>query len=187
MAQSSNSSNTNNSQNEVGGIEKSLLATARGTVTFATTSVGATLAFPIMLFNAATTVVGAGLILPVGIGYPIGVLLSFIYIIVVSFRKIKREHPLRRMLLVSLFAIGSTYTSFFSIYETMTEGQLKYQSVEKTVKAHNQFVDDLRGQLDRKIGQIEKKNPKIREINNLQEEYEKTKNSAQRIFIKIQK
>ena len=153
---------------KIQGLRKNVVARVKGIVKFSSLSLGATLAFPFMFFNGLTTVIGAGLILPIQIGYPIGILLSLTYFLVVSLRQIRRAHPLRRLFLVYLFAIGSTYTSFFSIYEQMTEGQLQYQSVEKTVNAHNQFINNIRISLNQNISQIEKEHPEIVEINSLE-------------------
>ena len=84
---------------------------------------------------------GAGLLLPRAVGYSVGILLSVTYFIVVAFSNIRREHPLRRLLLICVFGVGSTYTSFFSIYQQMSEVPLEYQAVERTVEAHNQFIN----------------------------------------------
>jgi hypothetical protein len=149
-------------------LKEGLSIKSKAVIRFITPSFGAGLASLFMAFNGMTTVAGAGLILPLMIGYPIGILLSITYFIVVASVKIKREHPLRKLLLVWMFSIGSSYTSFFSIYEQMSEkGSLQYQSVEKTVAAHNKLVNNVRVILDKNILQIEDKNPKISQINQL--------------------
>ncbi|NEO57758.1 MAG: hypothetical protein F6K54_34670 [Okeania sp. SIO3B5] len=166
LATNTESANEDDKDNLVTKI-KSL---ARGGITFVTNRFGAVTAFPLMTFNGITTTIGANKILPYGTGIVVGFILSIIYFSIVVFIEIKQEHPLRRFLLILIFCIGSIYTSFFAIYNQLSEGQLKYQSVTKTVIAHNQFINDLRTSLKQTINNIEKENPNIGTVNLLKQE-----------------
>lgn len=128
---------------------------------------GVLAALPLMVFNGMTTTIGATKILPVFVGASVGVMLSIIYFFTVVLFQVKQEHPLRRFLLICILCMGSIYTSFFAIYDQLSEGQLKYQPATNTVKAHNQFINDLRTSLNQTINNIEKQNPDIAIINRL--------------------
>ncbi|MDY7004335.1 MAG: hypothetical protein SWX82_10370 [Cyanobacteriota bacterium] len=147
-------------------------SSAKGVFTLETNRFGVVTAFPLMFFNGFTTTIGASKILPYATGIPVGLMLSTIYFFTVVFIEIKKEHPLRRFLLILIFCTGSIYTSFFAIYNQLSEGQLKYQSVTKTVNAHNQFINDLRTSLNQTINKIEKENRKIVKFNSLKQEIE---------------
>jgi hypothetical protein len=110
------------------------------------------------------------LILPAASGLPIGIFLSTTYILVTISDKIKREHPLRRLVLLYIFAICSGYTSFFSIYQEMSEVKLEYQAVEKTVGTHNNFINNLRVSLNKEINELAKGNSNIDKVKRLNEE-----------------
>jgi hypothetical protein len=134
---------------------------------------GAFLATPFMLFNAVTTVAGVTLILPLASGLPIGIFLSSAYILVTVSEKIKKQHSLRRLVLLYIFATCSTYTSFFSIYQEMSEVKLEHQAIEKTVETHNNFVNNLRVSLTKQINDLSTENPKIDKIKRLNQDLEK--------------
>ncbi|MGP1384209.1 MAG: hypothetical protein ACTS2F_11670 [Thainema sp.] len=160
-------SSSNKKRFQIPKLKNGLVIKSKGAVKFFTTSFGATIAFPFMIFNGLTTIAGAKLILPIAIGYPIGLLLSATYIIIVSSVRVRDEYPLRRIILICIFGVGSTYTSFFSIYNQMSGGQLEYQSAERTVTAHNRFIDDVRTTLNRQINQIESADSQLAEVNYL--------------------
>lgn len=160
-------SNSNNNQRINEKSSTKLITKITGSIKYTTQSFGAVLALPLMIFNGLTTVSGAAKILPVGIGIPVGTMLSIIYFLVVVLQRIKRKHPLRRFLLVLILSLGSTYTSFFAIYDQLTEDQLKYYSVNTTVNAHNKFINNIRTSLDREINSLEIKDLQIEEFNSL--------------------
>ncbi|NEQ72789.1 MAG: hypothetical protein F6K23_06725 [Okeania sp. SIO2C9] len=166
LATNTESANEDDKHNLVTKIKSS----ARGGITFATNRFGAVTAFPLMIFNGITTTIGANKILPYGTGIVVGLILSTIYFFAVVLIEIKKEHPLRRFLLILILCIGSIYTSFFAIYNQLSEGQLKYQPATKTVNAHNQFINDLRTSLNQTINNIEKENPNIGTVNLLKQE-----------------
>jgi hypothetical protein len=150
--------------------QRNLPSKNSGKISFITNRAGAFFAIPFMLFNAVTTVAGVTLILPAASGLPIGIFLSTTYILVTISEKIKREHPLRRLVLLYIFAICSGYTSFFSIYQEMSEVKLEYQAVEKTVGTHNNFINNLRVSLNKEINELSKGNANIDKIKRLNEE-----------------
>jgi hypothetical protein len=152
------------------GSQLNLPAKTSGKISFITNRAGAFFAIPFMLFNAVTTVAGVTLILPASSGLPIGIFLSTTYILVTISDKIKREHPLRRLVLLYIFAICSGYTSFFSIYQEMSEVKLEYQAVEKTVGTHNNFINNLRVSLNKEINELAKGNSDIAKVKRLNEE-----------------
>ena len=145
-------------------------SSVKGAATYATNKFGAFAALPLMFFNGITTTIGANKILPYGTGVVVGLLLSTIYFFAVVLIDIKKEHPLRRFLLILILCIGSIYTSFFAIYNQLSEGQLKYQPATKTVNAHNQFINDLRTSLNQTLNNIEKENQNIGAVNLLKQE-----------------
>jgi hypothetical protein len=151
-----------------------ILAKASGGMKFIGSRAGSFFAIPFMLFNAVTTVAGVTLILPAASGLPIGIFLSTAYILITISEKIKREHPLRRLVLLYIFAICSAYTSFFSIYEQMSETKLEHQAVERTVGTHNDFINNLRVSLNKEINDIAENNPNIGKIKRLNDDLLKT-------------
>jgi hypothetical protein len=159
--------------NEGIGSQRSALSKKPKESSFITRHAGAFFATPFMLFNAVTTVAGVTLILPAASGLPIGIFLSTTYILVTISDKIKREHPLRRLVLLYIFAICSAYTSFFSIYQEMSDVKLEYQAVEKTVDTHNDFINNLRVSLNKEISELAAGNPNIDKVKRLNEELEK--------------
>ncbi len=144
-----------------------------GGMRFVNRHAGAFLATPFMLFNAVTTIAGVTLILPMASGLPIGIFLSSAYILVTVSENIKKQHSLRRLVLLYIFATCSTYTSFFSIYEEMSEVKLEHQAIEKTVETHNNFVNNLRVSLTKQINDLSTENPKIDKIKRLKQDLEK--------------
>lgn len=151
-------------------LQRNLPSKTSGKINFITNRAGAFFAIPFMLFNAVTTVAGVTLILPASSGLPIGIFLSTTYILVTISEKIKREHPLRRLVLLYIFAICSGYTSFFSIYQEMSEVKLEHQAAEKTVNTHNNFINNLRVSLNKEINELATGNANISKVKRLNEE-----------------
>jgi hypothetical protein len=150
--------------------QRNLPSKTSGKMGFITNHAGAFFAIPFMFLNAATTVAGVTLILPASSGLPIGIFLSATYILVTISEKIKREHPLRRLVLLYIFAICSGYTSFFSIYQEMSEVKLEHQAAEKTVNTHNNFINNLRVSLNKEINGLATGNADISKVKRLNEE-----------------
>lgn len=144
-----------------------------GIFIFSSKRFGVITSFPLMMLNGITTTVGLTKLLPLTIGIPVGVLLSTIYFFTVILTDVKKEHPLRRFLLICFLCLGSIYTSFFAIYDQLSEGQLEYQPAINTVSAHNQFIDDLRSSLRQLINRMERQNPDIGALNSLKEQLDK--------------
>ncbi len=124
-------------------------------------SPGAVLAFPFVCFNAVTTVFGAGKILPFFVGYPVGFFISIIYFLIIGGDKFKKIHPLRRLLLVAIFSSISAYSSFFSIYETMSRLDFIKKSSEPTLKAHTDFNGDAIKVIESSKSEIQRTIPTI--------------------------
>lgn len=130
---------------------------------------------PLMIFNGVTTTIGATKILPAVVGIPMGVMLSIIYFFIVILFRVKQEHPVRRLLLICILCMGSIYTSFFAIYDQLSEGQLKYQPATSTVNAHNKLINDLRTSLNQIINNIEQQNPNIGAFNLIRKRWDESR------------
>lgn len=175
------SENSSNGKNFFKTFIKNIQVVGQASFKYTTNSAGASIAFFFAAFNAATTTTGAAIILPKLIGYPIGSLISLAYFIILSSTKIKAQHPLRRLLLILIFAPFSAYTSFYSIYNAMSEGRLQEQAFKEIVKSHNHLVTEINGYLreimsksnnssERIITQVENIEEEIKKLNKQREE-----------------
>lgn len=142
----------------------------KASLSYKNNNISAVLAFPLMCFNGVTTVQGLMLILPTSIGFLVGLILSMTYYIIVVSTQIKKRHPLRRVFLIIILGLSSLYTSFFSIYNKLSEEKLIQQSYTQTVNSHNAFIENVRKDVEITLISIEKENPKILSIINLKEE-----------------
>jgi len=165
-------------------VKTTLKTTISSTFKYVNEGVGAAIAVPFALFNAVTTTTGAGKLLPLGIGYPIGILISLAYFVILTSTKVKAQHPLRRFLLLLIFAPASAYTSFFSIYDQISGGRLEQQALKEIVNSHNNLVigidaylKEIKSQaessLKGKIEQIKKIDEEIKEAENKRTDHNK--------------
>jgi len=174
-------------------LRTTLKTTASSTFKYVNEGVGAAIAFPFAVFNAVTTTTGAGIILPLGIGYPIGLLISTAYFVILTSTKVKAQHPLRRLLLILIFAPASAYTSFFSIYQQMNGRPLEQQTLKEIVYSHNKLVDNIDEYLNQIIsqsenlleGQIAERDQLQKEIDKIEKERKESSDEYNKIVEKL--
>jgi hypothetical protein len=158
-------------QNHQGSDSLQKIISVSGKMTANYKGVGPFLSFFFMLFNGATTTLGAAKILPWAIGYPVGFFISIAYFILSATRDIKKEHPFRRTLLLIIFAGFSSMSSAFEIYSHLKPGDLEKQSAQPVLAYHSSLISHIRTSSDKAIDDARKQDVAVQKILDLEDKY----------------
>lgn len=94
------------------------------------------------LGSAYTTLVGARQILPWPMSDVLGVTVqTMLFLTLAGFAA--RHAPIRRWVVIGVFAAASVYTSFFAYYDQLAGHSLGEAALDRARQAHARFVDDV--------------------------------------------